>query len=71
MSCTARITVVALTLVGVAALTPAASGREPPSSTGDLSASSAWTEPVAALGAISLAAYLADHQARRRGPFGV
>jgi hypothetical protein len=63
--CTAAVSV----LVGASALSPA-SAHEPRTHP-LLSAASAWSTPVAALGGDALAVYLANHEAREFPPPGV
>jgi hypothetical protein len=71
MNSTARASVVSLVLLGSLVTPAVASAREALSSTGHGSATSAWTEPVPALGGIPLAVYVTRHQDRRLHPFGV
>lgn len=59
--------VVAFAAVSGAACVPAASAHEPAAHVNHLSPH-AWSEPQAALGGISLAVYVARHQARALGP---
>lgn len=70
MNSMVRASALSLVLLGTLATQPVASAHEALASTGG-GATSAWTEPIAALGGIPLAVYVSRHQARRLGTPGV
>ena len=60
-----------LLLLAIVAAAPSAAAREPLTPPTSQSMTSAWAEPIDALGGISLAVYVAQHQARVLGEPGV